>query len=237
LAETLNGVPVEVLGRSTVKLPDRRVTYIKIRPPAIPAQSVTPPLPPAAKPSPEEVLAELRREAKPQIQLGIGATVYAGSPTVTELSWQLPDGRRFRAFSSVDFHHLTQLGHLETETTVYGWFPFFYNGDSADLPSGVREALTANSSDPQYLFEGTEADAVASKSTLQALDYLHVYFELNKTAHRRYRPAPDRCCRAGEARRHQSLSAQGSNALFLEERTALFLAIIYSTRALGHSLH
>ena len=179
-AETLNGIPVEVLARSTVKLPDRVITFIRIRPPVFSAQPAVPP-PAPVEPSAEEVLAQLRRDAKPFVQLGVRATVYAGSPAITELSWDSEDGRHFRAFSSVDFTHLTQITELEVPNTVYEWSLFVSDGDPAGLPSGVGEALIANGTAAQYLFEGSEADAAANQSTLQALDYLHAFFELHKT--------------------------------------------------------
>lgn len=179
--ETLNGLPVDVLARGTVKLPDRVLTLIRIRPPAIPALPAPPPSPVPTEPSAEDKLAALRREAKLQIQLTMEATIYAGSPAITELAWSTPEGRRFRAYCSIDFTHLSQLFALETETAVYDWFPFLTDGDPASVPAGVREALLANGSGPQYLFEGNEADASANESTLQAIEYLVAYYELHKT--------------------------------------------------------
>ena len=179
-AESLNGVPVEVLARSKVTLADRTVTYLLIRPPSLSAQPPPPPAP-ATPPSEAELAAQALRDAKNYVDLGIRAIVYSGSPVVTELSWNLADGRSLRAFSSVDFTHLSQLTELETTTTIYGWNSIVSEGDPADLPSGVREALNA-SPGVQYLFEGTEADALASQSTLQGLDYLHAYYQLHEAA-------------------------------------------------------
>lgn len=180
-AETLNGVPVEALARSTVKLPDRTITYIRIQPPALPSPPPAPPAP-AQSETAEDRLAELRLAAKPYVNLAVTATTFVGTPTVTELTWTRDNGRRFLAYSNVNFTHLTQLSHLETDTRVYGWFPFVYNGDPADLPAGVREALVAQGPEAQYLFEGSTADATEAESTLQALDYLHAYYQLNQKA-------------------------------------------------------
>lgn len=178
--ETLNGVPVQVLARSTVKLPDRVVTFIRIRPPAFPPRPAAP-APDSSEPSAEEVLAELRLAAKQHVTLSMTAVTYAGSPIITELSWtRQTDGRRFVAYSSADFTHLTQLRDIETPSTVYSWFPFVSEADPTELPSGIREALTVNGPEVEYLFEGSEADATAEDSTLQALDYLHAYYQLNK---------------------------------------------------------
>ena len=109
------------------------------------------------------------------------AIVYPGAPTVTELSWNLPDGRSFRAFSSVDFTHLSQITELETTTTIYGWGILVSDGDPAELPVGVREALSA-APGVQYLFEGTEEDAQANESMLQGLDHLLAYYQLHEAA-------------------------------------------------------
>lgn len=181
-AETINGASVEVLGRSTVKLPDRTVTYIRIRPPALPAP-LPAPRPAPAEPTAEELATEARLAAKEHKMLSLNALTYAGNPFVTELSWtRASDGRRFVAYSNVPFIHLTQLSQIETATTVYQWFPFVSEADPGTLPAGVREALASGGAEPQYLFEGDENDATAEESTLQALDFLHAHFELNKDA-------------------------------------------------------
>jgi hypothetical protein len=179
-AETLNGVSVEVLARSTVQLPGGTVTFIRIRPPSLPTP---PPAPQSAaiEPTAGELLTEARLAAKEHRTLSISAVTYQGSPIITELAWtRQADGRRFVAYSNVDFTHLTQLRDIETENVVYNWFPFVSAGEPAEIPAGVREALAVNGADPQYLFEGDEADAVAEASTLQALDFLIAYYQINK---------------------------------------------------------
>ena len=177
-AESVKGIPVTVLARREVTLAGGSITYLLIRPPSLTPPPASPPAP-VTSPSAEELAAQALHDAKTYVNLGMGAIVYAGPPTVTELSWNLPDGRRFRAFSSVDFTHLSQLTELETATTIYGWGTLVSEGDPAELPTGVREALSA-APGAQYLFEGTEADAQANESMLGALDYLHAYYQLHE---------------------------------------------------------
>jgi hypothetical protein len=180
-ADSLQGVSVDVISRSTIQLADRTVTYIRIRPPALPILTSPATISTPMESGAEDRLAELRQAAKPRINIGLGVTVYEGDPVITELTWSAKDGRSFRAFSSVDFTHLSQITELETDSTIYGFFPYFGAGVPSELPNGMREALTANRAQPHYLFEGNEADATAAESTLHALDYLHAYFELNRS--------------------------------------------------------
>ena len=179
-AESLNGVPVEVLARRVVTLANGSITYLLIKPPALASQPAPPPTP-VTPPSEAEIAAQVLRDAKTYVDLGLRATVYAGSPTVTEVSWTLADGRIFRAFSSVDFTYLSQFTELEVETTIYGLGLLVSDDDPAELPAGVREALSA-APGAQYLFEGSEADAQANEVRLQALDHLHAYYQLNEAA-------------------------------------------------------
>ncbi len=184
-AETLNGIPVEVLSRHTVPQPNGSVTFIRIRPPALPAPPPSP-VRTTLEPTPEELATEARRAAKEQRTIGLTAITYAGTPTVTELSWtRQDDGRRFVAYSPVDFTHLTQLQDIETSSAVYLYFPFVSPGDPAELAPGVREALSAAASadtdadsPPAYLFVGDESDAAAETNTLELLDTLHAIWHL-----------------------------------------------------------
>ncbi len=182
--ETLNGVPVVVLSRSTTVTPNGSLTFVRIRPPALPPPP-PPPVRTAPEPTAEELAIEARRAAKEQRTIGLTAIIYAGTPTVTELSWtRQSDGRRFVAYSPVDFTHLTQLQDIETSSAVYLYFPFVSPGDPAELAPGVREALVATAADtnadspPGYLFVGDEADVGAEAPTLELLDTLHAIWHL-----------------------------------------------------------
>ncbi len=178
-AESLDGVPVEILARRQVVLAGRTLVYLRIRPPALPAVAQTPA---PVVPSEEEREAEARRDAKVQVSLGLAARVYAGTPIVTELFWTGTDGRVFRAFSNVDFSHLTQFVQWETATTIYDWMPCVSDGDPAALPEGVRSALAAAGSGATYLFEGGEAEAQAEAGALEGLDYLLAYYQMHEAA-------------------------------------------------------
>ena len=179
-AESLDGVSVEVVARRTAVLADRTVVYLCIRPPRLPA-AVPPAAPPTETPGAEALQAEALRAAKTQVDLGLSAVVYAGSPAVTELSWTRPDGHVCRAYSNVDFTHLADLAELETETTLYHWVPLITEGDPAALPGDVRAALAEAGAAAHYLFEGDEAEAQAEAATLQGIDHLHAYFQLHQT--------------------------------------------------------
>ncbi len=85
-----------------------------------------PPTPAPRPVTPEEQAVSDRMEEKVYAMLNVRATVYLGDKTpVTELRWRNEAGAlEYVAFSNVDFRYLTQLSTLETETTVYSWFPF-----------------------------------------------------------------------------------------------------------------
>ncbi len=57
--ETLNGVPVEVLARSTVEEGGRTTTFVRIRPPALPAAPAS-----TSEPVPAPDAATLAEEAR-----------------------------------------------------------------------------------------------------------------------------------------------------------------------------
>lgn len=187
--EELAGVPVTVLARSVVEVPGGTVTYLRIRPPILPARPAPPPPAPAA-PLPAEQQAALERlEAKPYSVLAVTATVYTradGSAAVTELTWR--DGARsFRAWSAADFRLLRQLNDIETETHRFQWFPFIDAVPLAELapdrrPAGLALFPAAPAPDalPEYYLEGSAEDSAAAGPALDALDWLHAYYHLNQ---------------------------------------------------------
>lgn len=166
-----------MIARETVTLPGGSVTFLRIRPPALPAP---PPAPPPRAATAAELLEEARLAAKPHRVLALSTVVCAGSPAITELSWTRPaDGRRFVAYGNVDFTHLGQLHSFETADAVYQWFPFVSEGEPGQIPADIRQTLAASGPEPLYLFAGTEADALAEADTLAALDHLHAYYQLH----------------------------------------------------------
>lgn len=193
------------LNRKTVHLGTHQVTYIRITPPQLPRLPVQP-APPPRELTPEDQAAEDARAAKTYEQLSFTCMVYVGSPTVTELTWW-HEGKRHRAWSNVDFRHLTQLGHLETETHVFSWFPFVSDAAVADIPVAERPAelslFTAADPAPTYFFEGSEEEMAEVAGTLRGLDYLHAYYQLH-----REQLAADHAKRMQEAALYEARAAE-----------------------------
>jgi hypothetical protein len=173
------------LSRKTVDLGTHTATYIRIAPPALPTLPADVALPAAAAPSAEEAAAEAARAAKTQVELSPSCTVYVnvGHPTITELIWW-SEGRRRRAWSNVNFLHLTRSKALETSTHVVWWAPMVSESSvegisTAELPAGFSLFTSADTA-PVYFFEGDESDMATEADTLFALDLLHAYYELHR---------------------------------------------------------
>lgn len=188
-AEELAGVPVEVLQRSVVTIPNGTVTYLRIRPPVLPPRPAPPPPAPDAPLSPEMQAALERAEAKTFATLTLTATVYTradGSVAVTKLTWR--DGERsFTAWSTADFRLLRQLADIETETHCFQYFPFVDAQPLAELPADQQPAglallpsALAPEALPEYYLEDGEAAAAATEPVLAALDWLHARVHLHR---------------------------------------------------------
>lgn len=167
--------------RKVVILKDRTVTLIRVRPPALPKA----PLRLASRPvTPQEQADSDRMEKKAYAMLTVSATVYLGENPVTELRWRNETGEtEYRAFSNVDFRYLTQLSTLETDTTVYAWFPFV---DVCDLVAGridqaspIPGDLTFSATEAEYFVDARAKDIKGQETTLAGLDYLHAYYQLH----------------------------------------------------------
>jgi hypothetical protein len=213
-AETFNGVPVEVLGRSVVVVPNGTVTYLRIRPPVFPTQP-SPPPPAPEVPLSAEAQAALELEASKTYEtLSVTATVYTradGSAAVTELTWREGE-RTFRAWSNADFRLLAQLSEIETASHRFLWSPFVSEISLAELPSEQSPAGLAlfpvdppADTLPEYYFEGSEADAASVAPTLAALDWLHAHYYLHKTE-----LAADLARREAEAAEQARLAAEAA---------------------------
>lgn len=173
------------LARKVVNLGTHKVTYIRITPPRLPALPVPPPTP-VAQPTPEQIAAEEARAAKTYEQLSVSVTVYpatATTPTVSDLSWW-HEGKRYQAWSNVDFRLLTQITQVETATHIFSWFPFVGEDSIEGLPASSRPAgfslFKKADTDAQYYFEGNEEDMATVAGTLAGLDYFHAYYQLNR---------------------------------------------------------
>ncbi len=180
-------IPVAVteLVRKTVNLGTHKVTYIRITPPQLPTIPQPPPAP-VTQPTPEQIAEDEGRAAKTYEQLSVSVTVYRGTsdtPTVSDLNWW-HEGKRYQAWSNVDFRLLSQVTQLETATHVFAWFPFIGEGSVAELPTDQRPAglslFTKADTTSHYFVEGTEEDLEAVAGTLAGLDYFHAYYQINR---------------------------------------------------------
>lgn len=164
------------IARKKRQLSDHAVTVVKIRPPTL----RTAPASLAARVLSEEERAVAERRAKKSYEsLTLSGTVYLdGDRVLTELTWTV-DERRYRAFSTADFRLLTQIMELETESSVYLWFPFIAatEGWPVDAITALAQ-LGKNGKEADYLIEGGVGEVNAHMD--DALDYLHAYYELNK---------------------------------------------------------
>lgn len=168
--------------RKVVQLDGHQATFIRVRPPILPL----PPTPRAApEPTSKEIVAAEAYAEKPYVSLTLSATVYIGGKSpVTELRWRDETGKiEHRAYSNADFRYLLQLTMLETETTVYSWFPFLDVLDLTQWPSDQKSplppGLVFTTSEPEYLVDSVASTLAQEETTLAGLDYLHAYYSLN----------------------------------------------------------
>lgn len=179
---TAEAVVYSEINRKTVILDDHKVTLIRVRPPVLP--KAPPP------PSPRELTAEEQARAdelatKDYATLNITATVYlGGKQTVSELRWRDETGAlSFVAYSNADFRYLTQLLDLETETTVYSWFPFVDSCDLTNWPADQKYplplGLAFSTTEAEYFVDTRAKDSKGQTTTLAGLDYLHAYYRLH----------------------------------------------------------
>ena len=187
---TFQGKPVEVLGRSTTKIPGGSVTFIRIRPPVAAPVPATPPPAPSAPLSVERVAALEREDKRTFSSFSVTATVYTrvdGSVAVTELTWRKDEQCIFRAWSTADFRLLRQLWDIPLENHRFQWFPFINSvplsevaGDQQPIGLQLFPEIRNDDDLPEYFFEGTEPEANAAALELAALDWLHAFYHLNK---------------------------------------------------------
>jgi hypothetical protein len=176
--------PVTELSRKTVDLGTHKVTFIRITPPRLPVLP-TPPVIAVAPPSAKQLAEDEARAAKTYEQLSATVTVYPGAgerPTVSDLTWW-HEGKRYQAWSNIDFRLLTQIPELETETHVFSWFPFVSEGSVEEIPVAERPTglslFTLADTTPQYYLEGSVEEIAPIEGTLHGLDYLHAYYQLH----------------------------------------------------------
>lgn len=184
-ADTRKPAPfVEVSARKVIDFGNHTATYVRVRPPVLP--KVPPPAPPAPLSEAERARLDELSE-KNHVTLNVSATVYllAGSRVVTELRWRDDETGEltYRAYSNADFRYLTQLCNLETETTVYLWFPFVEVCDLNDWPVDQSYPLPSDidlsPTESEYLVDARVNDRADQKLTLAGLDFLHAYYQLH----------------------------------------------------------
>jgi len=168
--------------RKVVTVDDHTVTLVRVRPPALPKLPASPA--PQAATAEEQATAE-RYAKKGYAMLNLNVTVYLGGKTpVTEIHWQSEGGQSvYRAWSNVDFRYLTQLPNLETETTVYSWFPFLDVCYLKDWPAGQKSPIPAeldfSTTEAEYFIDSLTKNSKDQEITLAGLDYLHAYYQIN----------------------------------------------------------
>lgn len=180
---TESAIHYSEVSRKTINLGDHKMTFVRVRPPVLPPP---PPPPPVHKPTAEEIAAAERLAEKAYVTLNVSATVYLyGDRAITEIRWRNPEtgNHDYRAWSNADFRYLTQVTDLESDTTVYSWFPFVDVWDMTSLPADERPELPANLSfsktQVEYYLDKRAKDTKDQEETLAGLDYLHAYYQVH----------------------------------------------------------
>ena len=180
----------EVLQTSRINLGNRSAIFNLVAPPVLPT-APTPVAPVAAQPpTAAELQAAEQRMLKKEVALFISATVIDRS--VTSLSWQ-QEGRRYRAFSNVDFNFLCGINGIETADSVY-WFIMGLGNETREEAEVLR-AAAAEHGLPEFAvpvpllseFSATRAEyavvgeaETAPTDAFKGVDALHVYFDAHR---------------------------------------------------------
>lgn len=177
--DPLAGVPVRVLARSESRLAGRTVTYVRIAPPNLPREAAPAPEP-VVEPTAADLLELARLESKSHETLGLSVTVYPGSPLIAELRWWDQDRRAWRAWSGLDWRLINQLTYFETATACYSFFPMVVvaGPDDTGRPTGITPPLGM----ADYVVEATAEEMSEHAAMFEALDFLHAYAVVNRTA-------------------------------------------------------
>jgi hypothetical protein len=170
------------VARKQVNAGDHTITLIRVRPPVLPKA-----LPPQESrlPSAEDLATAERYAGKGHATLSVSATVYLGGPTpITEIRWRNETGdTEHHAWSNVDFRYLAQIPTLETETTVYIWFPFIESFDLKDRPtdqnSSTLAGLSFSPTEAEYFLDSRTKESKEHETTLAGLDHLHAYYKIH----------------------------------------------------------
>lgn len=183
---------LRVIDGIEVRRGDKTTVYQRVEPLVLPPR-------PAATSAPtsgarRQLSAEqLRRAAKKSDMLLLSASVYEHA--VTELRWH-QQGRAYRAYSNIDFHHLEDLSEIETAGTIYQLIialdafttaeveafnsSVSAKGLSAKLRKHIPPPETFTSGRPEYVLVADPADAPIPAEVTAMLDALHNYYEANQ---------------------------------------------------------
>lgn len=179
-ASTASTIFTEV-SRKQINRGDHTETYVLVKPPIL--AKAPPPTAPTS-PTAEQLATAARQANKPNVSLTLTGIVYQGPPIITELSWTNDAGdKHYRAYSNIDFRVFTQMSVIETDDMVFQWFPFISACDGQPDTSAHAAALKQLSSGvnkADYAMEGTTADIKANATVLDALDYLHAFYQANQ---------------------------------------------------------
>ncbi len=179
-AETLNGVPVEVLAWSTVEVAGGTVTFVRIRPPALSAMPLAAPTSePAPAPDAAALAEEARLAAKACVDWQPAVIVHLRPPVVSELHFQVA-GRPVTVWTNVDFRVLASISQWENASTVFVGFPIVTEIGPED---DVRPAdLNLTPGPAEYVVEATAAELAGHEADLTPLDALLAYHDLHREA-------------------------------------------------------
>ena len=128
--------------------------------------------------SPQELEAQQRRAAKQQKVLFFSATVF--DHKLTELQWS-EEGRKYRAFSNIDFQYFSGMGEIETADTIYTLMMALDSGTAETFAERTREfpqvALLPTDRVAWLPFEGFTPE---STPVVTEWDSIHRFFDTHR---------------------------------------------------------
>jgi hypothetical protein len=173
------------VSRKVVNLGDHTMSFIRVRTPVLPSA-------PRLLPVAPSTAAEFARVGEPEKKgfatLNVSATVFLDDKrTITELRWWDETGaNEYIAYSNADFRYLDQLSQIETEKTVYMWFPFVNVFDltnlGADSISALPSGVKLSTKETEYVVDVRAKNLASEEITLAGLDYLHAFYQLHASS-------------------------------------------------------
>ena len=168
----------QVLKRVEIKRGDHSIIFQHVAPPQATAPSAPVPPPKAPDPSPQQLEAQRRREAKQQRVLFFSATVF--DHKLTELSWTEESGT-YRAFSNIDFQYFSGMGEIETADAIYTLMLALDSGTPEALAERTRAfPQTALLPKDRSAWLLTEGPGKESTPVMTALDSIHPFYDAHR---------------------------------------------------------